>query len=1298
MTAPQTRGAPLLSGLVLLALAFAALLLGGRAERPVPEAFAPTQAEERAAGEYGRLPLTFTVNRGQVDRRVRFYARGDGYAFYFTRTKVALSFTDEGKGMALHLTPLGANPHARLEATDRAPGRVNYMVGSQRQASLPTYYEVIYRDLWPGIDLVFRGQGGSLKYEFRLTPGADPRKIALAYRGADSLALGAAGDLRIKTTRGTLRDSRPQSFQRVNGKRVPVASRYALRGGASGYGFRLGQYDTRRPLVIDPGLVYSTFLGTAGSEGAGGIAVDAAGNAYVTGTTSSSSFPVTPGAFQVTHGGGCCASDVFVAKLNAAGSALVYATYLGGGPTCCGYTGVDSGLAIAVDGAGSAYVTGQTLSGNYPTTTGAFREFNSGGDAFVTKLSPTGSSLVYSTFLGGSNFQGVADAESGRDIAVDGAGNAYVTGTTIAADFPTTSGAADTTRNGQDAFVTKLSPGGGALGYSTYLGGSSDDDGVGIAVHNDRAYVTGRTLSSDFPLAGTSYDGTLGGSQDAFVTKFNFSGSGHEYSTYLGGDAAWEEGEGIAVDAAGNAYVLGRTASSDFPTTPGGYDTTPNGGLDAFVTKLGQAGDSLAYSTLLGGSNNESGFGRAGIAVDSAGGAWVTGRTESLDFPTTPGALSTARQGNEDGYVTKVNETGAALGYSSYLGGVDNDDIVHDVALGGGNVYLTGETNSSNFPTTAGAYDTTFGGGGSPPNGDAFVTVLDDDQDGDGLLDSWESQGVTIDGQFVDLPAMGASPTHKDVFVEIDYMTGAGFHSHRPIPAAISKIITAFDNAPVSNPDGTNGVRLHVDYGSNAPLVWAPGNWGALSRSNNLAEQANLGTGAGTGASPYDWTAFDAIKDANFTEAREEVFRYNAWAHNLSMAMGTTSGISRGLPGSDFLVSLGGWTSDVGTTDEQAGTFMHELGHNLGLGHGGGDDVQWKPNLMSVMRYSFQTKGLIVDGKEGTFDYSRSALPALNENSLDETAGTGTGSTRGTRYFCGLDNEVIDVDGSSVDWNCDTDSTDTGVTANVNQGITDNSDSTFDTLSGHDDWANLVYDGGAVGGLGGGTLPQTTVANELTQEQNASLPDLTARYPRPKGATPLRVPLVPAFVPCSASNRTHGPPLAYPSCNPPQLESGQLTVGAPDANGHPVNALGFVRYGVQVGIPGGVDDSDVSFSMSLTDVREQGTLVDYTGELQAVAVARITDRINGPAAIEPSTVSDVSFPVTVPCTATGGSADVGATCAVTTSLDAVMPGAIPEGKRAVWGLEQIKVFDGGSDGDVDTTPNRLFAVQGVFVP
>ena len=368
------------------------------------------------------------------------------------------------------------------------------------------------------------------------------------------------------------------------------------------------------------------------------------------------------------------------------------------------------------------------------------------------------------------------------------------------------------------------------------------------------------------------------------------------------------------------------------------------------------------------------------------------------------------------------------------------------------------------------------------------------DTDGDGMLDVWETSGlhVTVGGvdKFVNLPAMGANPLHKDIFVEADYMTG-----HQPIPSAIWVIADAFNNAPVSNPDGSTGIHLHVDYGPTAPLIWAPGNWGSLSQAAALTYQTNLGTCPGP-SYDYDWSAFDTIKNANFTTERAAVFHYNVWAHSLCAAYGSTSGISRNATGatfgsgaSDFIVSLGGWTGDVGSANEQAGTFMHELGHNLGLRHGGEDHTQWKPNYISVMNYAFQTRGLFIGGTAGYFDYSRYDFPDLNENNLNESTGIGSPATLGTYHFCGLGNMQPDTNASSVDWNCDGDLTDTGVGYNINQGMSWNNNSTLDTLTTQNDWGNLVYSGGAIGAPGAIViLPSQSEVIDITVEQNAQIP------------------------------------------------------------------------------------------------------------------------------------------------------------------------------------------------------------------
>ena len=715
------RGQLYLAFLAFLALAAAGLMVrGGPPSIPAgapsiaSAAGAPAKADRTAAERYGKMPLAFVANRGQTGKSVRYYAQGRGHAFYFTPDKAIFSFSRKEKGVALHLTPIGASPTMRLVAGERAPGRVNYLIGSERHRNLPTYRELTYRNVWPGIDLVFRGRGGKLEYELHVQPGADLGKIGLAYGGAEGLSLGRNGDLLIRTPLGTLRDARPTSYQRIGGKRVPVESRYAVRSHGKAYGFTLGSsYDPHRPLVIDPAIEYSTFLGGSGSDRADGVAVDAAGNAYVTGRANAG-FPTTAGAFDTSSNGG---GDAYVTKLNAAGSTLAYSTYLGGA------TGSDSGLAIAIDGSGSAYITGSTGSTDFPTTAGAYdTSYNAASgasNAFVTKLSPDGSTLAYSTYLGGFNSSGFFDLGSG--IAVDATGAAYVAGEADSTNFPTTPGAFDTTQNGSvDAFVTKLDPAGSGLIYSTFIGGTSFDAATALALDGSgNAYIAGYGTSTDYPTTAGAFDTSYNSGWDVFVTKLDASGAALSYSTYLGG-ATYEEARGIAVDGGGSAYVTGHTFSAAYPTTAGAFDTSYDnsvGGSDAFVTKLDPAGGALSYSTFLGGSGDDLG---EGITVDGAGRAYVTGYTETTNFPTIQATDPTYNGGPFDAFVAKLFTSGASLDYSTYLGG-SNDDRGYGIAVNGatGRIYVAGQTNSSGFPTTAGSVDTGYNG-----SFDAFVTKL----------------------------------------------------------------------------------------------------------------------------------------------------------------------------------------------------------------------------------------------------------------------------------------------------------------------------------------------------------------------------------------------------------------------------------------------------------------------------------------------------------------------------------------------------------------------------------------------
>ncbi len=654
---------------------------------------------------YGQLPLGFEANQGQTDAQVRYLARGAGYALFLTPAEAVLRLHGATDNAVLGLRLLGANPAPAVVGLDALPGHSNYLIGNNshnRHADIPTYARVAYRGVYSGVDLVYYGNQSQLEYDFLVAPGADLTAIRFQVEGAWEATTDAAGDLVLHAGAGDVVEHAPVLYQEVAGVRQPVSGRFVLEGGGQ-VGFQVGAFDRSRALVIDPVLAYSTYLGGLGSDAGMGVAVDAAGNAYVTGATASTNFPTTSGALQTTAQGG---GDAFVAKLNAAGTQLVYATYLGG-------SGNDVGTGIAVDAAGSAYVTGSTSSGDFPVTSDAFQTGNHGSnDAFVAKLSADGARLVYASYLGGSG----SDVATG--IAVDAAGNAYVTGQTSSPDFPTTPGAFQTSRPGvENGFVAKLGADGTALAYATYLGGSSEDGATGIAVDGaGNAYVTGYTASTNFPVTPGAYQASNHGGDDAFAAKLNAAGAQLVYATYLGG-LANDEGTAIAVDSAGNAYITGATDSANFPTTLGAFQTRKSGGADAFVAKLSAAGTQLVYGTYLGGSSSDGG---TGVAVDAVGNAYVTGYTSSLDFPTTPDAIQRTRRGRQDAFVAKLNATGAALAYATYLGGTGTNIGTAVTVDATGDAYVIGSTDSANFPTTPDAFQTGNHGGQ-----DAFVAKVD---------------------------------------------------------------------------------------------------------------------------------------------------------------------------------------------------------------------------------------------------------------------------------------------------------------------------------------------------------------------------------------------------------------------------------------------------------------------------------------------------------------------------------------------------------------------------------------------
>jgi uncharacterized protein (TIGR03437 family) len=720
-------------------------------------------APEKMAG-MGSLPLSFEPNRGQAPRGVDFVARGAGYGIELRRSGLGVHLPHGNVALRF----VGAKPGPAPAAQQELPGKVNYLVGADRSAwkrDIPTFGRVEYAGVYAGIDVIYYGQQNRLEFDFRVHPGADAGQIRMAAGGGTRPVVEANGDLRL----GALRQHKPVAFQTAaSGERQAVECRYRVERNGE-VRLAIGAYDRSRELIIDPVLSYSTYFGGTGNEAVTAIKADAAGNVYFAGSTTSSGL-ATPGSLQEANRGANTPlnqarfGDAFVAKMNAAGTSLAYRTYLGG-------SGDDLATGLAIDAAGSVYVSGATQSSNFPVSEGAFQRGYRGftddnfvynpGDAFVVKLNAAGNQLVYGTYLGG----GLNDLAVG--IAVDRSGNAVVVGGTQSTDFPTTAGAISRTFRGSanfgpsvagDAFISILNAAGTALTYSTYLGGRSKDAAAGVALDGQgNIYVCGLTFSGDFPVTQGAYQTQFRGLEtstnyqaaagDAFVAKLTAQGA-LVYNTFLGG--AFREGaSAIAVDGAGAAYITGNTASSDFPATAGAPQRSYGGrqGVgttgetyygDAFAAKLNAAGSGLAYATYIGGRGDEAGL---GIAVDAAGSAYVTGFSTSADFPVTTDALQRTNAGfggqgldplpefnvperarnTGDAFLVKLGGNGE-LTYSSFFGG-NRDDAGLSVALdAAGNAYVAGNTLSTTLAPTAGAVQGTYGGGMSAfPRGDGFV-------------------------------------------------------------------------------------------------------------------------------------------------------------------------------------------------------------------------------------------------------------------------------------------------------------------------------------------------------------------------------------------------------------------------------------------------------------------------------------------------------------------------------------------------------------------------------------------------
>jgi uncharacterized repeat protein (TIGR01451 family) len=672
------------------------------------------------------LPLSFEENGGQLDPRALFVSRAAGLNVFLTATGAVMDLQnktvgernkqEQGGEATVKLLFRRSNPKARATGVDQLRERRNYLIGNDPRkwrTDVPTFRAVHYDEIYPGISLTYYGNQQQLEYDLIVAAGADPRLIRLSFDSGGALQISTEGDLLLATKIGEVRQHKPIIYQELEGRRQSIEGRYVLLGRHQ-VGFEIGAYDRTKKLVIDPTLVYSTYLGGGGDDLGSSIAVDSNNNVYVAGSTSSVNFPVDGAAFGANAG----LADIFVSKIDASGSNVIYSTYIGG-------SGIDRGDGIAIDSAGNAYVVGRVDSSsiNFPTTPGSFGATYRGGDfdGVVFKLNSQGNGLVYSAFLGGE------ENDSTEGVVVDATGIAYVTGGTKSSAFPTTGNAYQGSRGGDtDAFLTKINAAGSSLLYSTYLGGSGTDRGSGVVVDNNgNAFVAGFAGSPDFPTE-NAFQNNFGGGFDAFVAEFDTKVSGFTslvLCSYLGGQGD-DKAYGIALDSsAGNLLVVGQTSSSNFPVL-NAVQPASGGGFDAFVAKISVAGTKV-YATYLGGSGDDRG---TGVAVNAAGAVYVTGFTSSTNFPTvTP--LQSSKAGGSDAFISKINAAGSGLLYSTYLGGSNNESSIstvtatNPVALdSAGNAYLTGYTASNNFPATPGALQGTNAGGAS----DAFVTKISD--------------------------------------------------------------------------------------------------------------------------------------------------------------------------------------------------------------------------------------------------------------------------------------------------------------------------------------------------------------------------------------------------------------------------------------------------------------------------------------------------------------------------------------------------------------------------------------------
>ena len=646
-----------------------------------------------SAQQLNRMPISFEQNRGQGAKEAEFVARGTGYYMEVGRQGSRMVLRDEAGSADVRTSLVGAEREAKFSGEADLPGHSSYFRGKDSAkwiTGLANYGRVRAAGVYSGIDLIYYGNQAQLEYDFVVAPGADAGRIRMHFDGVDSVAKEPSGDLTLRTAAGNLVQHKPDVYQLVNGARRPVESEFRL-AGTGDVSFRIGPYDHSLPLVIDPVLVFSSFLGGRDLDAGNAVAADNAGNMYMTGTT-----------FSTPKGD----SDALVRKISPDGASFVYTADVGGSDN-------DYGNGIAVDANGSAFVGGRTGSLDFPVAS-AFQKQNYGvNNAYVLKLDPAGTTLLFSTYIGGGN------DDRGYAVAVDTQGSVYLTGISTSTDFPTNDGAFQrNNRGGIDAFVAKFGFDGTAI-YSTLLGGGSDDRANGIAVDlKGNAYVVGETFSDSFPQANPPFQHSRHGSLDAFVAELNPDGSQLVFSTFSGGSGDDSAG-GVAVDLAGNVYVVGSTTTDKGFDVPGrSYGTSYNGGAsDIFVSKYTPGGQSLAWTTFLGSHGGD--YGNA-ISVDANGTVYVAGDTDSNQYPVTRDAVQGNRGGGVDAVLSVLDTNGQNLLYSSFYGGSGDDSAVGLAVNSRGDLFVTGSTTSPDLAISQGAVQSLPGGGAS----DAFLAKV----------------------------------------------------------------------------------------------------------------------------------------------------------------------------------------------------------------------------------------------------------------------------------------------------------------------------------------------------------------------------------------------------------------------------------------------------------------------------------------------------------------------------------------------------------------------------------------------